>query len=187
MKKLTLMTGILLSSLFSLDAQAQKHEIQFNALGTLLNCYGVTYERSFIDSGWATGVFYFTNPSSFDYDYSAFSLTSEYRFYFKGEEEGTGYFVAPYLNYRYTAAPDYATINANDIEKTTNGLAIGINTGKKWAHRTGFIYGTHIGIGRYVFDEASYSGGYEPDDFDSGLDELPKLDFRLGVNIGFRF
>lgn len=187
MKKLILMTGIFFSSLFSFDLQAQKNEIQVNVLGTLLNCYGVTYERGYIDTGWATGLFFFNNPSSFDYDYSAFSLTSEFRFYFKGEEEATGYFVAPYLNYRYTSAPEYATINTTEIEKSTNGLAIGINTGKKWVHRTGFMYGTHIGIGRYVFDEASYSGGYEPDDFASGLDELPKLDLRLGVNIGFRF
>ena len=120
-----------------------------------------------------------------------FAFNTEYRFYFNSIK-AEGIFAGPYLNYRYTSAPDFTNfINSNsesiEVEQTSSGIALGLITGKKWVHSSGFVYGSHVGVGRYLFESKTYSNNYEPSDDQDDFDELPAFNLRFGLSIGYRF
>ena len=193
MKKMkrTLLVLIGLTLLIPDKTKAQDHEIQTNMLGIFINNYSISYERLLKDKGWFSNVEYFVNPKSFNYDYTAFAFNTEYRFYFNSKK-AEGIFAGPYLNYRYTSAPDFTNfINSNsesiEVEQTSSGIALGLITGKKWVHSSGFVYGSHVGVGRYLFESKTYSNNYEPSDDQDDFDELPAFNLRFGLSIGYRF
>lgn len=199
MKKIKLLLGIVAMSL-SLNLGAQ-HEVKTNVLGLLFNQFGATYEYVLEDNlGIGASISYFTPPSSFSYDYSAFAFTPEVKYYIDPtRRDADKYFVGGYLKYRNTVADEYLLTfddDGNDlyIGQTTNGLAIGIMSGRKWVTKSGFTFETWAGFGRYLFTAESYTDGYDPDEADdifgdliSSADDLPSWDVRVGITLGWRF
>ncbi len=180
-------------SLVSLRSSAQ-HEVKTNVLGLIFNQFGLTYEYVLDDNmGIVGSLAYFTPPSSFSYDYQAISFTPEFRYYFNPDEDADGYFVGGYLKYRNTTTDEYPGIDTTGfgsfrlVKQTTNGVALGITTGRKWVTRSGFMFETWVGFGRYLFVSETYGDDYEPNDFDNATDDLPAWDIRLGATVGWRF
>lgn len=195
MKKLTIFSGMF-AILFSVNLKAQ-HEVKTNVLGLLFNQFGAAYEYVLDDNmGVGASVAYFTPPSSFSYEYTAFSFTPEFKYYLDPSRmDADKYFVGAYLKYRNTTADDYLTDgNGQIIGQTTNGMALGIMSGRKWVTKSGFMFETWAGFGRYLFTAESYTNGYDPDAADDFLgafvtasDDLPSWDFRFGITVGWRF
>ncbi|MEQ9262516.1 MAG: DUF3575 domain-containing protein [Owenweeksia sp.] len=176
----------------SLKSNAQ-HEVKTNVLGLLFNQFGLTYEYVLDENmGILGSVAYFTPPSSFSYDYTAISFTPEFRYYLNPDDDAEGYFVGGYLKYRNTSTDEYPGIDTSgfgftNVTQTTNGVALGITTGRKWVTRSGFMFETFVGFGRYLFVSETYSDDYEPGEFENAVDDLPAWDFRLGASVGWRF
>jgi len=170
-----------------------QHEIKTNVAGLIFNQFGLTYEYVLNENmGILGGVAYFTSPGSFSYEYSAFSIAPEFRYYFNPDDDAEGYFIGGYIKYRNTSAPEYLTTfdnngNATTIGQNTNGVALGIVSGRKWVTRSGFMFETWAGFGRYLVNTESYTDGYEPDALTQAFDDLPAWDFRLGLTAGWRF
>jgi hypothetical protein len=78
---------------------------------------------------------------------------------------------------------------AVDYDQRNSGLALGIMTGKLWQTRIGLNFTFWSGIGYYLFDKTKYTNSYNPDKDPSVISvstNLPSLDFRLGINVGYR-
>lgn len=198
MKKLTILTGVF-ALLFSVNLSAQ-HEVKTNVAGLLFNQFGLTYEYVLNDNvGVGATVSYFTAPAVFSYEYTAFSFTPEFKYYLDPTRmDADKYFVGGYLKYRNTSADEYLfTIDANGddqtIGQTTNGVALGIMTGRKWVTKSGFMFETWAGFGRYLFTTESYTNDYDPEtagglgSLVAAVDDLPSWDYRIGITVGWRF
>ena len=176
----------------SLRSNAQ-HEVKTNVLGLIFNQFGLTYEYVLDENmGILGSIAYFTPPSSFAYDYAAISFTPEFRYYFNPDDDAEGYFVGGYLKYRNTSTDEYTSYQNDQGEivtvgQNTNGVALGLTSGRKWVTRSGFMFETFVGIGRYLFVSESYTNDYEPGEFEELVEDLPAWDFRLGASVGWRF
>lgn len=177
-----------------------QHEVKTNVLGLLFNQFGVTYEYILNDNmGVGATVSYFTPPSTFSYEYTAFSITPEFKYYFDPTRmDADKYFIGGYLKYRNTNADNYLFYTDDNgdeviVGQKTNGVALGIMSGRKWVTKSGFMIESWAGFGRYLFTAESYTNGYDPDEDDflgalvSASDDLPSWDFRLGLTVGWRF
>lgn len=194
MKKLLLVLAIAVSGF---TANAQSVDVKVDVLGFLFNVYGAGADFNLNDEmsvGLELGYY------SFDFDglssgFSGFSAASDFRFYFNPDREGnTNFFAAPYAKFR-TASQDGISYQDNngDFQETTRsntGLALGIMTGRKWVTRSGFMFDTYAGIGKFLVDSYSYGTAEAEEyyaEFEEAVDGLPSLDFRLGLAIGWRF
>ncbi len=180
-----------LSFMIPEKVKAQNHEIQTNMLGLFVNNVSIGYERLMEDKGWFSNVQYYKNPKNSDYDFTVLSINTEFRFYFRGND-ASGFFAGPYLNYAYASAPEFDTfLNSNNeyskVKATSGGIALGVITGKKWVHHSGFVFGTNAGIGRYFSHSVNYSDNYTPLEHLEELNEVNPFSYRLGINIGYRF
>lgn len=185
--------GMLMSLMSVTGLNAQNHEIKLDVGGLFVYNYGIAYEYIANENvSIVGGISYFQSPSAFDYEYNAFKITPEVRYFFNPDDDCDGMFVSGYLRYRSTNAEEYTFYyddnnNYVPVEQKTSGLALGITTGRKWVGRKGFMFESYFGIGRYLIDNEKYSDGYDPDEFQSELDNLPAWDLRLGIVAGWRF
>lgn len=132
-----------------------------------------------------------STTSSEEVSYSGFYIAPEFRFYFDPSREGNdGWYAGGYLKFRSygTTGEPYGGIDPDgnfvEYDQSNNGLALGILSGRMWTTRFGLTFGTWAGLGYYLFDVESTSVELQEQDITT---TLPALDFRLGVNVGYRF
>lgn len=190
--KLSLLS-LMLFGLFQPKATAQ-HELKTNVLGLLFGSYGLQYEYVTEEMGFLLGATYF-NSSSLSGDineYSSFVITPEFRYYFNPDEDASGFFASAYFRFRSATGENWAsfsddqgTIQVSDMKNT--GMALGFTTGYKWVTRSGLVFESFFGLGRYFVNNYTY----DPDIPDNVLntlflDDLPAFDFRFGLAVGYR-
>ncbi len=184
---------LLLVGAFQTRLSAQ-HELKTNVLGLLAGSYGLQYEYVTEEMGFLLGVNYFNSGSLLGGDlntYSSISITPEFRYYFNPDEDASGFFASAYLRYRSATGDDWYTwtdINGNTVvsDLKNNGMALGVSTGYKWVTRSGLVFETFFGLGRYLFDNYSYDPEIEENVLLDAIDNLPSFDVRFGFAVGYR-
>ena len=181
--------------------------LQFMIMGN----FGVQYERLFKNDqslGLSANYFNFDNWQGHMDGYSFFA---EYRWYLKYESEHKGFFVAPYLKYRYKFDEQgygyyidedgnykedyYEYVNGSyvyydyvdDGYKISKGMAFGISGGYKILLRSNFLFEANIGFGRYIFDEWEYTNEFVEQEDTEYIDWVDMADLKANVSIGWRF
>lgn len=190
--KLTVLS-LLLVGTFQFKASAQ-HELKTNVLGLLVGSYGLQYEYVTEEMGFLLGVTSFNSGSLFgsDLNYRTLAITPEFRYYFNPDEDASGFFASGYLRYRMATGEDWYTWSDNNGNTVTSdlkstGVALGFTTGYKWVTRSGLVFETFGGLGRYLFVNTTYSPEIPDDEFIDLIDDLPSFDFRFGFAVGYRF
>lgn len=213
MKKLFGITiGMIMISSVTLQAQ---HDVKVNFIGLLFKSYGAGYDYV-INDEMSAGLSFSYSTSILglktDGHYSALKITPDFRFYTNPEDGADGFYFGGYLT--------YAKVNFNDLiaaiptetydpyygyNVTTfkdvpynislNGIAVGIELGKKWVTNSGVFFETNFGFGRYLSKSVSYSNNevskyYEDNDItgdEDGINWLYTFDWKFGLNVGYRF
>jgi hypothetical protein len=177
------------------QANAQTHDVSINLAPMAFGNYSGNYSFNFNENMSAGSVFGYQNlevgSGEDKVGFKGFYVAPEYRYYFNPEKDNDGFFAGGYLKYRNMGT----TGGANRIEnwdgttfsydEKNSGLALGVITGKVWIARNGITFSTWAGLGYYLFNETTYTNGYKPDE--SLETNLPALDFRLGLSVGYRF
>jgi hypothetical protein len=198
MKKITLI-AVASALLGFTKTNAQTHDVSLNIAPIFLGNYSGNYSFNFEEEMSAGMVVGYQNLKLDDgvtsYSYKGFYLAPEFRFYFNPNEGNDGFFAGAYLKYRNmgTSGEPYVGSLANGnvvgYDQKNNGLALGILTGKLWQSRKGFNFSVWTGIGYYLFDKTTYTNDYNPDEDPTMVtikDNLPSLDFRFGLSVGYR-
>ncbi|NVK05706.1 MAG: DUF3575 domain-containing protein [Flavobacteriia bacterium] len=132
-----------------------------------------------------------STTSGEEISYTGFYIAPEARFYFDPSRSGNdGWYGMGYLKFRSagTSGEPYLgqDVDGNTVsyDQSNNGLALGIGGGRMWTTRFGVTFGAWVGAGYYLFDVESTSVELQEQDI---VSNLPSLDFRFGVNVGYRF
>ncbi|PCJ28528.1 MAG: hypothetical protein COA97_00835 [Flavobacteriales bacterium] len=212
MKKIT---GLLIAFfiLTSIGLKAQ-HDVKINALALLFKSYGFGYEYVINDEMGAGISLSYANSFGFglgdefsESSFSALKITPEFRFYFSPEDGADGFYFGAYIKYATVTWADleytfsiydpitFTSTNFNTkYDLTFNGLAFGIQSGKKWVTNSGFFLETNFSFGRYLSGSVEYSNSavatlFE-DNFSPAEDAMNiwyTFDFGFALNIGWRF
>jgi hypothetical protein len=180
-------------------ANAQTHDVSLNIAPIIFSNYSVNYSFNFEEDMSVGAVIGYQNfkltTGSTEYAFKGIYIAPEFRYYFNPDEGNDGFFAGAYLKYRnlgtsgepYIGQLEDGTVV--DYDQKNNGLALGIMTGKLWQTRIGLNFTFWSGIGYYLFDKTKYTNSYNPDKDPSVISvstNLPSLDFRLGINVGYR-
>lgn len=182
MRKHIILLGVLLSGLFA-NAQS-KNEVKVNILNTIvLASVELGYEH-FLDNDQSIGVEFLINDR-FSYtaeksggakEFKTNSILASYNFYFGANgTSNSGYYVSPFLKYRFGDFNEKEVINDAEVTLTTdmNSFIIGFGTGYKWAWNDKFAIAPYANIAR---------------NFSSAVnDRFSAIEFNAGVSIGYRF
>lgn len=182
MKKHIFLFSLLLCSLF-VKAQT-KNEVKVNILNTIvLASVELGYEH-FIDKDQSIGVEFLINDR-FSYttekkngakEFKTNSILASYNFYFSSDgQSNSGYYVSPFLKYRFGDFNEKETVNDVEITKTTdmNSFIVGLGTGYKWAWNDKFAIAPYVNIARNFSEEVN--------------DRFSAVEVNAGVSIGYRF
>jgi hypothetical protein len=180
-------------------ANAQTHDVSLNLAPMVLGNYSLNYSFNFQEDMSAGTVIGYQNLKIDDgtttYSYKGFYVAPEFRYYFNPDEGNDGFFAGGYLKYRNmgTEGEPYIGVleDGTDVlyDTKNSGLALGILTGKLWQTRFGMNITIWSGIGYYLINKTTYTNSYNPDTdpyLTTTYTNLPTLDFRLGLNIGYR-
>ncbi|MCU0441352.1 MAG: DUF3575 domain-containing protein [Bacteroidia bacterium] len=182
--------------------KAQTHDVSLNIAPIVFSNYSVNYMFNFTDEMSVGSVIGYQNITIDDptvaggeIKYTGFYLAPEFRYYFNPDEGNDKFYAGGYLKYRNagTSGDIYTGFLADgslvNYDVKNNGVALGIVFGKLWQTRVGLNFTLWSGVGYYLFDNESYTNNYDPDK-DPNLitinSNLPSLDFRFGVNVGYR-
>ena len=180
-------------------ANAQTHDVSLNLAPIVFGNYSGNYSFNFEEDMSAGAVIGYQNfkisDGNTEYSYKGFYVAPEFRYYFNPDEGNDGFFAGGYLKYRNmgTSGKPYTGFLEDgtnvDYDQKNSGLALGVMFGKLWQTRIGLNFSVWSGIGYYLFDKTTYTNSYDPDKdpfFVNATTNLPSLDFRLGLNVGYR-
>lgn len=194
MKK-TILVPLFLVSVFMVKAQEtenrqileHKNEITSNLFDLVVaGSFNVTYDRLF-ENNQALSVSatiydtYGYVDAGYIEDNRAFTLEAAYKIYFSSRKQHAGFFFYPLLKVRTgeITTDDYGFFN-NDgqfIEQEftydIGGFSAGFGLGHKWVFNDKFVLGINSDIARNL-------GSFD-------TDYLEEVEFKFGVNFGFRF
>jgi hypothetical protein len=200
---------VILLTTLAFNVDAQYHEAKIDLGGLLIGNIGAAYEYGINDDmGVNVRLAYFNSSNLFTGDdvleYSAFTLTTDFRYYLDSDEGADGYFFSAYLKYRGSSSEDYwvwpnldgngnptGTNFSEDLDATSMGM--GLTFGNKWISDYGILFETYFGVGRYLITTNNEAPkGYEEyrNSQFLGLEDLDfdvPWDIRLGFIVGYRF
>ncbi len=202
--------ALLLIANTNLKAQS---DVRISALGLIFKSYGVGYEYVINDEmGTGIGINYsnsFMGIGSTGDRFTSLRIAPEFRFYFNPEDGADGFYFGGYLKY---AAVTWKGIQDNlpigvgasgypvDVpvtyDLTFNGLAFGVQMGKKWVTNSGFFLETNFNFGRYLTGATKYSNSEVQNYYDAqksnsaaagAMNIWYTFDWGFKLNIGWRF
>lgn len=194
MKIIKLFVLTLMVSGLGIQKMSAQHELKTNVTALIFADLNLGYEYVQEDWGVQVAISYFQPGKLIDVDnlYTALRITPEFKYYFNPDEDASGTFVSGYLRFRSVTSEDWYTqsdINGNLVtyDMKNTGLALGFTLGYKWVTRSGLMFETFGGLGRYLINNYSF----DPDGADESvlddLESLPGFDWRLGFALGYRF
>ena len=185
MKKIALI-ACLLGGIFSSQAQ-NLNEVKWNVFNTIaITSVELGYEF-YIDKDQSVGAdliindrFSYHSVSNKEGKYKKFNANSvavNYNFYFGGKEgeNASGYFVSPFLKYRFgnytydTKIEDVTT----RVETDMNSFILGVGVGYKFVKNDAFTLSPFVNIGRNFSQVV--------------VDQFSGIEFNAGINLGYRF
>lgn len=185
MKKL-IASAFLLGGILGAQAQAV-NEVKINIFNTIAIASAELGYEHFIDLNQSIGADLFLNDR-FSYaaeksgkKFKTNSIGLNYNYYFKGEDNGSGYVVTPFLKYRFGnfeenkwTAETATQQSVEYVDKTNmDSFIIGVGFGYKWVMGDSFTISPFANIAR---------------NFSSAVnDRFSAIEFNAGVNIGYRF
>ena len=194
--KLSFLTLVMVGT-FQFQAKAQ-HEIKTNATALIFADWNIQYEYVTEEMGFLLGISYFVPGTLINADdvYKALRITPEFRYYFNPDEDASGFFASGYLRFRSVTSEDwyynsYFDNNGNLVEEYSDmkntGVALGFTLGYKWVTRSGLVFETFAGLGRYLVNNYSFDPDPNDPTLTEGFEDLPGFDTRFGFAVGYRF
>lgn len=180
-------------------ANAQTHDVSLNLAPMVFGNYSLNYSFNFQEDMSAGAVVGYQNlkisDGVNDYAIKGFYIAPEFRYYFNPNEGNDGFFAGGYLKFRNmgtSGEPGAGSLEDGTIvsyDQKNVGLALGAMAGKLWQTRFGMNFTIWSGLGYYLVNQNTYTNSYNPDKdplIGATATNLPTLDFRFGVNVGYR-
>lgn len=129
-------------------------------------------------------------------DYGTFSLQTQYVIYFSEKRDHAGLYTAPFFKFTTGTGTynyyDYSPANPNgqqrDISYAVNAFVAGFEVGYKFVVKRNFTFALAADLGRVLNQGDYYGYGYGYDGIQNfTFDEYGPVEFRFGVNMGYRF
>ncbi len=141
------------------------NEVKVNFLNTIvISSFEVGYER-FFGNDQSVGLDLFINdrfsyaPETNGRKFNTSSVAINYNFYFSGKNNSSGYFLSPFVKYRFGEYVDTAKFKVVDM----NSTIIGLGMGYKWLWNEKLTVGVSANIGRnFNKDVQNEFWGVEP-------------------------
>jgi len=181
MKRIIILLSLLTGNILTTKAQS-KNEVKLNILNTIaLASVEIGYER-FLDENQSLGVelllndqfSYFLETSGKKFNTS--SVLASYNFYFaNGGDKASGYYMYPFLKYRFGDFEEEKTINSVKVTEKTDldSFILGLGGGYKWSWNDKFAIGPYASIARNFSEEVN--------------DKFMAIEINAGFSIGYRF
>lgn len=204
MRILTIIALFLIA--FGGDAQeterldAPRNELSLNAFELILGgVLPINYER-YLKNNQSLGIKAFIFDKHYnditESEYGTFSLQAQYMIYFSERRDHHGLYTAPFLKYTGGTASDQvfffsqtsSSSRQEDYEYNVNALLAGFELGYKFVVKKHFTFALAADLGR-VLNQGNYYGyNYSSDGFQvDNFSEYGPVEFRFGVNMGYRF
>ncbi len=170
-------------------AKAQTHEAAVNLFPMMFGNYSGNYFYN-VDElnsyGVVAGGYPKLNFLKKDLTVYGVYAAAEYRHYPKPVSENDGYFVGASLKFRMLGSDADPADTTNSNFRLT-GVGPGITTGYHFVTDVGITIGVSAGVSYLILSEVTYANNYKPTIEDEAFYNWLRLDFRLGVNVGYRF
>lgn len=205
MRTLAILMILLVSEVaYSQDADVVKipqNELSLNAFELIVGgVLPINYER-YLKNNQSFGIKAFIfdkhyNDMGDQSEYGTFSLQAQYMIYFSDKRDHHGLYTAPFLKYTSgTASNEYYTYsqtNPNGSYVTdsypVNALLGGFEVGYKWVVKQNFTFALAADLGRVLNQGDYYGNSYSYDGSqNNNFNEYGPVEFRFGVNMGYRF
>lgn len=204
MRILTIIALLLIA--FGGDAQeterldAPQNELSLNAFELILGgVLPINYER-YLKNNQSLGIKAFIFDKHYnditESEYGTFSLQAQYMIYFSERRDHHGLYTAPFLKYTGGTASDQvflfsqtsSTSRQENYEYNVNALLAGFELGYKFVVKRNFTFALAADLGR-VLNQGNYYGyNYSSDGSQiDNFSEYGPVEFRFGVNMGYRF
>jgi hypothetical protein len=199
MRNILIITVLLVQSFGLIAQEADKHEIKLDflqlfAVGNL----GVQYEGfTKNNQSFEGSVNYFSFSNYWNGQTEGASVHAAYRMYFNEAVDHKGFFVGPYMKYRYKDASNggsysewdnnYVTVTEYDGWKISSGLAVGIFGGYKWTFGNNWLLEVNGGIGRFVIDKLQFEDEQAKDYWEDNTYFEDVVDVKGNIILGWRF
>lgn len=204
MRILTIIALLLIA--FGGDAQeterldVPQNELSLNAFELILGgVLPINYER-YLKNNQSLGIKAFIFDKHYnditESEYGTFSLQAQYMIYFSERRDHHGLYTAPFLKYTGGTASDQvflfsqtsSTSRQENYEYNVNALLAGFELGYKFVVKRNFTFALAADLGR-VLNQGNYYGyNYSSDGSQiDNFSEYGPVEFRFGVNMGYRF
>ena len=127
-------------------------------------------------------------------NYGTFSLQGQYMIYFFDRKDHYGLYVAPFAKYTTgTASNDYYQYSSNgnsqliQSDYAVNAIIAGFGVGYKFVVKNKFTFNVVTDLGRVLNQGKYYGYSYSYDGLQNEFSEYGPVEFRFGVNMGYRF
>lgn len=181
--------------------KTQQNELSLNAFELIVGgVLPINYER-YLKNNQSLGIKAFIfdkhyNDMGDQSEYGTFSLQAQYMIYFSEKRDHHGLYTAPFLKYTTgTATNEYYAFSQTtqsgqyiNADYDVNALLAGFELGYKFVVKRNFTFTLAADLGR-VLNQGNYYGfAFSSDDFQAGnFNEYGPVEFRFGVNMGYRF
>lgn len=181
-------------------ANTQQNEVSLNAFELIVGgVLPINYER-YLKNNQSLGIKAFIFDKHYNdmsqTDYGTFSLQAQYMIYFSDKRDHHGLYTAPFLKYTTgTASNEYYSYSQTTqsgknvtVNYPINALVGGFEVGYKFVVKRNFTFALAADLGRVLNqgDYYGYSYSYDGTQVDS-FNEYGPVEFRFGVNMGYRF
>lgn len=186
----------LLVAIGAFAAKAQTHDVSLNLAPMIVNNFSGAYFYNINDELSTGGTVGYQNLKlGDDFQYSGIYIAPEARFFFNPNYENDGVFIGGYLKFRNfkstggttTIIDDNGNFETINYDIVNTGFGAGVTTGWQFVHDSGFLFAVWSGVGAYFVNSYKYSDDRIDDDLFGDSGNLPGIDFRLGVSVGWRF
>jgi hypothetical protein len=180
---------VVLLQVGSLTAQEfPKNELKYNIANTLaIASVEVGYERLVTYDGGIELELHFNDRINYhseegSREFKTHSVKLGYNYYFGTNNPGSGFFINPFVKYRFgdfeeTTTPELGTTNdtpPNEVVVVTDmsGFIVGIGAGYKWNFSNSFVVSLYGNIGRNFNEQVQ--------------ERFTTIEFYGGLGIGYR-
>jgi hypothetical protein len=181
-------------------ANNQQNELSLNAFELIVGgVLPINYER-YLKNNQSLGIKAFIFDKHYNdmsqNNYGTFSLQAQYMIYFSDKRDHPGLYTAPFLKYTTgTASNEYYSYSQTNqsgefvnVDYSVNALLGGFEVGYKFVIKRNFTFALAADLGRVLNQGDYYGYNYSNDGLQAdNFNEYGPVEFRFGINMGYRF